>query len=79
MVMTKGSELENCTLAENHKDEYEQFGKQVSKTFILSAIVVFLIKSLNNCSLVQTLHCVYKSERTEKRKVKEQVRDGRLE
>jgi len=63
-VMTMGSELESSTLAEYHKDEYEQFGTQVSETFILFVIIVVPIKSLNHYTLVQTSHCVYKSDRT---------------
>jgi len=37
------SELEGYTVAD-HKDEYEQFGIQVSKTFILSDIILFQLK-----------------------------------
>jgi hypothetical protein len=34
-----GSELESSALAEDQKDEYEHFGTQASKTFILSIII----------------------------------------
>ena len=61
-----GSELESSTLAEHHKGEYEQFGTQVPKTFILSIIIVVSVKSLNRCSLVQTSFCDNKSDRTRK-------------
>jgi hypothetical protein len=64
--MIVGSELECSTLAEDHKDEYEQFGTQVSKTFILPVTIVVSIKSLNHCGLVQTSRCVYKADRTRK-------------
>jgi hypothetical protein len=64
--MTMGSELVISTVAEDHKDEYEQFGTQVSKTLIFSDIIFVSIKSLNHWILVQTSRCVYKSHRTRK-------------